>query len=101
MLYVPLADDGVFGKGLEENLTKRKEHKEKITDLIPDYDTSKVDNNSQKRKFSSSNDRETIGVTRNQTTVIGPEILIRIRITTINTDTLTTRVDQIKRDLVF
>ena len=49
---------------------------------------------------------ETIGVTRNltmtiQTAGIGPEILIRIRITTISPDILTTRADQIKKDLVF
>ena len=55
VLYLPLTGDGVFGKGLEENLKKRKEQKEQLVDLIPEYDTSKGDN-SQKRKFSS-NDR--------------------------------------------
>ena len=57
VIYLPLTADGVFGKGLEENLKKRKEQKEQLVDLIPEYDTSKGDN-SQKRKFSS-NDRNT------------------------------------------
>ena len=55
VLYLPLTGDGVFGKGLEESLKKRKEQKEQLTDLIPEYDTSKSDN-SHKRK--SSNDRD-------------------------------------------
>lgn len=53
VLYLPLTGDGVFGKGLEENLKKRKEQKEQLVDLIPEYDSSKGDN-SQKRKFSSN-----------------------------------------------
>ena len=57
VLYLPLRGDGVFGKGLEENLKKRKEQKEQLVDLIPEYDASKGDN-SQKRKFFS-NDRNT------------------------------------------
>jgi hypothetical protein len=31
-LYLPLTEDGVFGKGLE----KRKEQKEQLNDLLPE-----------------------------------------------------------------
>ena len=58
MLYLPLTGDGVFGKGLEDSLKKRKEQKEQLSDLIPEYDTSKSDNSNSKRKFSGSTDRD-------------------------------------------
>lgn len=34
--YLPLTDEGVFGKGLETCLEKRKEQKEQIKDLLPE-----------------------------------------------------------------
>lgn len=58
VLYLPLTGDGVFGKGLEDSLKKRKEQKEQLSDLIPEYDTSKSDNSNSKRKFSGSTDRD-------------------------------------------
>ena len=46
---MPLTGDGVFGNALKDSLKKRNEQKEQITDLIPEYDTSKSDS-SLKRK---------------------------------------------------
>ena len=57
VLYLPLTGDGVFGKGIEDSLKKRKEQKEQLSDLIPEYDSSKSDT-SHKRKFSGSSDRD-------------------------------------------
>ena len=44
ILYLPLIEDGVFGKGLEENLKKRKEQKEQLSDLVPDLVDYKPEN---------------------------------------------------------
>ena len=44
MFYLPLTEDGVFGKGLEENLKKRKEQKEQLSDLVPDLVDYKPEN---------------------------------------------------------
>lgn len=56
VLYLPLTGDGVFGKGLEENLKKRKEQKEQLSDLVPEFADSKTDNN-RKRKSSFYDNR--------------------------------------------
>ena len=37
VMYLPLSCDGVFGKGLEECLKKRKEQKEQLFDLVRDF----------------------------------------------------------------
>ena len=47
---LPLSDEGVFGKGLEEKLKQRKDHKEQLSDLLPEYHANKK----QKRKFSGN-----------------------------------------------
>ena len=53
VLYLPLTGDGVFGSGMEQCLKKRKEHKEQLTDLAPEYSEPKTDN-SRKRKSSDN-----------------------------------------------
>ncbi|XP_063412309.1 uncharacterized protein LOC134695064 [Mytilus trossulus] len=35
--YLPLTNDGVFGKGLEIALEKRKEQKDQLSDLLPEF----------------------------------------------------------------
>ena len=47
---LPLSDEGVFGKGLEEKLKQRKDQKEQLSDLLPEYHANKQ----QKRKFSGN-----------------------------------------------
>ncbi|CAC5402216.1 unnamed protein product [Mytilus coruscus] len=37
VLYLPLFDDGVFGQGLEKQLEKRKEQREQLEDLLPEF----------------------------------------------------------------
>ena len=49
VLYLPLSSDGVFGKGLEEKLEKRKEQKDQLEDLLPEF------SNKNKRKFDNDN----------------------------------------------
>lgn len=49
VLYLPLSDEGVFGKGLEDSLKKRKEQREHLSDLVPDFGDPRSD---RKRKFS-------------------------------------------------
>ncbi|CAG2190111.1 unnamed protein product [Mytilus edulis] len=44
--YLPLSEEGVFGKGLETSLEKRKEQKDQLSDLLPEF--------SKKRKFEDS-----------------------------------------------
>jgi hypothetical protein len=39
-LYLPLTEDEVFGKGLEKQLEKRKEQKEQLNDLLPEFITN-------------------------------------------------------------
>ncbi|CAG2257679.1 unnamed protein product [Mytilus edulis] len=39
VLYLPLSNEGVFGKGLEDKLEKRKEQREQLDDLLPEYKT--------------------------------------------------------------
>ena len=34
VFYLPLSGNGVFGSGLQENLIKRKEQKEQLSDLV-------------------------------------------------------------------
>ncbi|CAC5420037.1 unnamed protein product [Mytilus coruscus] len=41
--YLPLSEEGVFGKGLEISLEKRKKQKDQLCDLLPEF--------SKKRKF--------------------------------------------------
>lgn len=48
--YLPLTDDGLFGSGLEKCLEKRKEQKDQLTDLLPEFTQTR------KRKFDSSSD---------------------------------------------
>ncbi|CAC5379703.1 unnamed protein product [Mytilus coruscus] len=48
VLYLPLSNEGVFGKGLEDKLEKRKEQREQLDDLLPEY------KNNNKRKFEPS-----------------------------------------------
>lgn len=48
VLSLPLTGDGVFGKGLEDKLEKRKEQREQIKDLIPEFNKE----NSHKRKLN-------------------------------------------------
>ena len=50
VLYLPLSGEGVFGKGLEGNLQKRKEQKEQLSDLVPDFAQTRSDSG-RKRKF--------------------------------------------------
>ena len=50
VLYLPLSGEGVFGKGLEGNLQKRKEQKEQLSDLVPDFAQARSDSG-RKRKF--------------------------------------------------
>ena len=45
-----LSDEGRFGKGLEEKLKQRKDQKEQLSDLLPEYHANKQ----QKRKFSGN-----------------------------------------------
>ena len=49
IICLPLSDDGVFGKKLEEKLKERKEQKDSLKDLIPEW-------TNQKRKFSENTD---------------------------------------------
>lgn len=55
VLYLPLTGDGVFGKGLEENLKKRKEQKEQLSDLVPDFADSKTENSRKRKSYDSKN----------------------------------------------
>jgi hypothetical protein len=41
-LYLPLTEDGVFGKGLEKQLEKRKEQKEQLNDLLPEFTSNSI-----------------------------------------------------------
>ena len=50
VLYLPLSPEGVFGKGLEEKLEKRKEQKEQLDDLLPEFSS-----NRNKRKSDFDN----------------------------------------------
>ena len=50
VLYLPLSGEGVFSKGLEGNLQKRKEQKEQLSDLVPDFAQARSDSG-RKRKF--------------------------------------------------
>ena len=47
---LPLSDEGVFGKGLKEKLKQRKDQKEQLSYLLPEYHANKQ----QKRKFSGN-----------------------------------------------
>ena len=49
---LPLTGEGVFGPGLEEKLKQRKDQKEQLSDLLPEY--SGGSNKQQKRKYSST-----------------------------------------------
>ena len=49
---LPLSAEGVFGPGLEEKLKQRKDQKEQLSDLLPEY--SGGSNKQQKRKYSST-----------------------------------------------
>ena len=43
--------EGVFGKSKEGNLRKRKEQKEQLSDLVPDFAHTRSDISSRKRKL--------------------------------------------------
>ncbi|CAG2256615.1 unnamed protein product [Mytilus edulis] len=49
VLYLPLSDDGVFGQGLEKQLEKRKEQREQLEDLLPEFHK----NNKRKLDYDS------------------------------------------------
>lgn len=55
VLYLPLTGDGVFGNGLEENLKKRKEQKEQLSDLVPDFGQSKTVNSYKRKSYDNKN----------------------------------------------
>ncbi|CAC5407425.1 unnamed protein product [Mytilus coruscus] len=46
--YLPLTNDGVFGKELEIALEKRKEQKEQLSDLLPEF-KRKFENNAREK----------------------------------------------------
>ena len=48
--YLPLTDDGLFGQAFESCLEKRKEQKDQLNDLLPEF----VNKDSRKRRFDSS-----------------------------------------------
>jgi hypothetical protein len=37
VLYLPLTAEGVFGEGLEDKLEKRKEQREQLKELLPEF----------------------------------------------------------------
>lgn len=43
VLYLPLTSEGVFGKGLEDKLEKRKEQREQLVELLPELSKRKSD----------------------------------------------------------
>ena len=53
VFYLPLTEDGVFGKGLEENLKKRKEQKEQLSDPVPDFADSKTENSRKRKSYDN------------------------------------------------
>lgn len=50
--YLPLSEDGLFGKALETCLEKRKEQKDQLTELLPEYCPDKK----RKADISKNND---------------------------------------------
>lgn len=60
-LFLPLAGDGVFGKSLQDKMVYRKEIRDQLSDLFPEFFHYKTQNQSQnqgqKRKFSESDNR--------------------------------------------
>ena len=46
---LPLSGDGICGKGLEDKLKQRKEQREQLTDLLPEYNSR---GNGNKRRSS-------------------------------------------------
>ncbi|KAK3093551.1 hypothetical protein FSP39_017216 [Pinctada imbricata] len=62
---LPLSGDGVFGTGLEEKLKQRKDQKEQLSDLLPEYTGSNA-MKSQKRKFSYFSDSSYRGNSKRQ-----------------------------------
>ena len=56
VMYLTLTGDGVFGKGLEQQIRVCKEQKKQLKDILTDW----PDNNArpQKRRFSSSFNRD-------------------------------------------
>ena len=52
VLILPLSHEGVFGKGLENVLKHRKEQKDQINDLVPEFSKS------MKRKFQGGGERQ-------------------------------------------
>lgn len=47
--FLPLSGEGVFGSGLTEKLKSRKEQREQLSDLVPEF----FDKNTLKRKFQT------------------------------------------------
>ncbi|VDI32325.1 Hypothetical predicted protein [Mytilus galloprovincialis] len=63
VLYLPLSNEGVFGKGLEDKLEKRKEQREQLDDLLPEY------KNNNKRMFESNSADKRSGFNYNKSSV--------------------------------
>ena len=53
VLYLPLSGDGVFGCRLQEHLRKRKEQKELLSDLVPEFAENKSDWRTRKSAYNS------------------------------------------------
>ncbi|CAG2194001.1 unnamed protein product [Mytilus edulis] len=50
--YLPLTNDGVFSKGLEIALEKRKEQKEQLSDFLPEFSRKrKFENNAREKEY--------------------------------------------------
>ena len=80
VLYLPLTGDGVFGKGLEANLKKRKEQKDQLSDLVPELADSRTTDNSRKRK---SYDNKTSWSNKRQRTDFFKQVFISAKILSI------------------
>lgn len=65
IISLPLTNDGVFGKKLEEKLKERKEQKDSIKDLIPEWNER-----NQKRKFSETTSENSGTFKRPKTSVV-------------------------------
>ena len=53
--YLPLTGDGVFGKGLETCLEKRKEQREQLSELLPEFNRKRKFDYDTRDSWSSTN----------------------------------------------
>ncbi|XP_062621452.1 uncharacterized protein LOC134283032 [Saccostrea cucullata] len=65
IICLPLSEDGVFGKKLEEKLKERKEQKDSLKDLIPEWNEK-----NQKRKFSENSAENSGNFKKPRTTTV-------------------------------